>query len=250
MSKAIQLIQDLDISREDLEEIAEKIPWIEYIASGYKLVRQKRFLYFLQKLEKLLVNKPEDSKEKLEQYIKSKFAQDFLSDYVDKVLLNSSDTVKSALAILYCEQHTNAISEELAGQIILAIHDMSEREVNVFLGFYESMCDAIENNPKLQKREGPFTVFLASEGFIKRIIQELKSFKLLETELYSYCQDFKNRRIFLEDPATRYGAAMAVGIHTLSEEVYNLLKGASKLSSGSKVKISLDDWEKKRIVII
>ncbi|MFA6098210.1 MAG: hypothetical protein WCV50_01795 [Patescibacteria group bacterium] len=250
MKKTTQMIQNLDISKEDIEEIAEKVPWIEYIASGYKLVRQKRFIFFLHKLENLLIKKPEDTEGKLKQYIKSKFAQDFLCDYIDKVLLNSSDTVKSALAILYCEQHNNAISEELAYQIILAIHGMSEREVMVLLGFYISMKDAMEHNSTLTKTEGPFKIFLATDGFIKRIIQELKSLKLSETEIYSYYQDFKNRRIFLEDPATRYGATIAVGVHILTHEVYDLLNKAQKLSLGNFKKITLDDWSKERIMII
>lgn len=249
MSKEIQLIQQLDLTKEDLEEISEKIPWIKYAISGYKFVRQKRFIYFLQKLEKLLINKPEDTEKKLEKYLKSKFAQDYLSDYIDKVLLNSSNTVKSAFSILYCEQHNNAIPEELANQIILAIHGLSEREVKVFMGLYESMRDVMENNPKLVRREGPFTVFLASDGFVKRIIQEQKNLKLSETELYSYCQDFNNRRIFLSDPATRYGSQLQLGIHELTNEVYDLLKKASKLAIGGKVKIKLDSCDKKRIII-
>lgn len=231
MSKEIQLIGDLDITKEDIELISDKLPWIKYAISGYKFVRQKRFIYFLQKLEKLLISNSKDTTAKLEQYIKSKFAQDFLSDFVDKVLINSSDTIKSAFAILYCEQYNKVISEELASQLIMAIHGMSEREVATYLGFIVSMKDAIEHVPSLQKNEGPFKIFLVSDGFIKRIIQELDSLKISETELYSYCQDFKNRRIFLEDHATRYGASMAVGIHNLTYEVYDLLNKGFKLSS-------------------
>jgi len=247
--KAIKLIQDLDLDKENLRELAEEIPWIKYVAKTYEFVRIKRLIFFLKGLEKLIAKDSKDANEKLQKHLKTKYAQDYLSDYIDKVILNSSETIKTSLAILYCEQNNEAITEEMATQIIIAIHGMTEREVKVFLQLYESMKDAMENNTMLKKPEEGFSVFQGSNGFIVRVLKELTTIKLTRAELLSYHQDFNNRRIFLTNPGAVYGTPLPIGIHELSWEVYYLLKKASRLLSGGSVINSEKQWDKSRIEI-
>ncbi|WP_075498372.1 hypothetical protein [Moritella viscosa] len=198
------------------------------LKSAYQTRQQERVNSFFRCVDTRYAHMTEDEQLKLNQTINSEDGRNVLANYVDAITQTSSDRVRMAIALLYCNDAD------------LSFSDIDQRVfINGVIGITDHMVDfyLVAINQKIISGNYPYNRHVIHQ-------YDLPSFPMNDIDgevVYAYTNDLVRRRLLLPDPAVgiladESGWFVGFGSSRKSKQMALLLNKANEYLQISNIK--------------